>query len=84
MATASSPGRDTSTGKMKLAVEFWKKKMEEAVRDDLDWSGENPLEEGDELEAKRRRRSFCLRPKLTAGPSQRSADGDELMLLICR
>ena len=39
----------------------------------MDWSDEQLAEDG-ELEAKRRRRSTCLSPKLIAGPRKRSAE----------
>ena len=64
---------DVSKAKREAFVEFWKKKIEEAVQVDLDWSDEQLAEDG-ELEAKRRRRSTCLSPKLIAGPRQRSAE----------
>ena len=39
---------DVSKANGEAPVEFWKKKIEEAVRDDLGWSGEKQLaEEGE-------------------------------------
>ena len=68
----------TSQTKREAPVEFSKKKIEEAVRNDVDWSGENKLVEEDELEAKGRVRNTCLSPKLIAGPREvprRGQDG---------
>ena len=55
---ATSLEGDVSEAKPCAQVELWKNKIEEAVQNDLDWSGENQLAEEDELEAKRR--STCL------------------------
>ena len=91
VTTAGSPGRDTSTGHMKLdgcvaeirstsarvreaPVKFWKKKIEEAVLENLVSSDENQLAEVGELEAERRRRSTRLSQKLIAVPRLRSAE----------
>ena len=57
--------------KREAPVELWKKKIEEAVQENLGWSGENQLAEVGELEAER---STRLSQKLIAVPRLRSAE----------
>ena len=65
---------DVADVKRGAPVQLRKKKIEEAVQENLGWSGENQLAEVGELEAERRRRSIRLSQKLIAVPRLRSAE----------